>query len=129
MLASLRFFGLALIVAAAVFAAMHVVGNDYVFYAGYGRRFRCPRHLADKGYDADHLCGRIAQTGGQPVIPPKRNPTSKRPYEAELYKKRHVIERFFNKLKHFHRVATRYDKLLANFIGFVKLAAIAISLK
>lgn len=43
--------------------------------------------------------------------------------------KRNIIERFFNKLKQFRRVATRYDKLLANFMGFVKLAAIAIWLR
>ena len=53
----------------------------------------------------------------------------KRPYDAELYKERNIIERFFNKLKQFRRVATRYDKLLDNFMGFVKLAAIAIWLK
>jgi putative transposase len=85
--------------------------------------------IADKGYDADPLCDRIAESGGQPVIPPKRNRTFKRPYDAELYKERNIIERFFNKLKQFRRVATRYDKLLANFMGFVKLAAIAIWLK
>ena len=85
--------------------------------------------IADKGYDADHLCDRIAESGGQPVIPPKRNRTFKRLYDAELYKERNTIERFFNKLKQFPRVATRYDKLLANFMGFVKLAAIAIWLK
>ena len=85
--------------------------------------------IADKVYDADHLCDRIAQTGGQAVIPPKRNRTFKRPYDAELYKERNVIERFFHKLKQFRRVATRYDKLLANFMGLVKLAAIAIWLK
>jgi putative transposase len=94
-----------------------------------GRRLRCRVTIADKGYDADHLCDRIAQTGGQPVIPPKRNRTFKRPYDAELYKERNVIERFFNKLEQFRRVATRYDKLLTNFMGFVKLAAIAIWLK
>ena len=55
--------------------------------------------IADKGYDADHLCDRIAESGGQPVIPPKRNRTFKRPYDAELYKERNIIERFFNKLK------------------------------
>ena len=70
-----------------------------------------------------------AESGGQPVIPPKRNRTFKRPYDAELYKERNIIERFFNKLKQFRRVATRYDKLLDNFMGFVKLAAIAIWLK
>ena len=75
------------------------------------------------------MCDRIVETGGEVVIPPKRNRTVKRPYDAELYKERNIIERFFNKLKQFRRVATRYDKLLVNFMGFVKLAAIAIWLK
>ena len=85
--------------------------------------------LADKGYDADHLVDHIAQTGARIVIPPKRNRKIQRPYDTELYKQRNIIERFFNKLKQFRRVATRYDKLLANFMGFVKLAAIAIWLR
>ena len=85
--------------------------------------------IADKGYDADHLCDRIAETGSQVVIPPKRTRSFKRPYDAELYKERNVIERFFNKLKQFRRVATRYDKLLITFMGFVKLVAIAIWLR
>jgi len=45
------------------------------------------------------------------------------------HQERNIIERFFNELKQFRRVATRYDKLLVNFMGFVKLAAIAIWLK
>ena len=85
--------------------------------------------IADKGYDADHLANRIAESGAEVVIPPKRNRKIQRAYDAELYKERNHIERFFNKLKQFRRVATRYDKLLANFMGFVKLAAIAIWLK
>ncbi|RWI87882.1 MAG: hypothetical protein EOR22_27665 [Mesorhizobium sp.] len=59
------------------------------------------------------------------VIPTKRNRKVLRPYDAHLYKKRSIIERFFCKLKQFRRVATRYDKLLANFMGFVTRAAIA----
>src|ERR1700753_2689981 len=55
--------------------------------------------------------------------------TSQRFYDTDLYKERNRIERFFNRLKQFRRVATRYDKLLANFMGFVKLAAIAIWLR
>ena len=47
--------------------------------------------IADKGYDADHLCDRITESGGQTVIPPKRNPTFKRPYATELYKQRTTI--------------------------------------
>jgi putative transposase len=50
-------------------------------------------------------------------------------YNKTIYKERNIIERFFAKLKHFRRVATRYDKLLANFLGFVKIAAIALSIK
>lgn len=85
--------------------------------------------IADKGYDADHLHDRIVEQGSESVIPPKRNRKTQRRYDAELYKERNLIERFFNKLKQFRRVATRYDKLLANFMGFVKLAAIAIWLR
>ncbi len=85
--------------------------------------------IADKGYDADHLHEKIAQQGSEIVIPPKRNRKIQHPYDTELYKERNLIERFFNKLKQFRRVATRYDKLLANFMGFVKIAAIAIWLK
>jgi putative transposase len=85
--------------------------------------------LADKGYDANHLVQKMEEKGAQVVIPPKRDRNIQRPYDSGLYKERNHIERFFNKLKQFRRVATRYDKLLANFMGFVKLAAIAIWLK
>jgi transposase len=72
------------------------------------------------------LDDKIVEMQATVVIPPKRNRKDQRSYDAELYKERNIIERFFNKLKQFRRVATRYDKLLANFMGFVKLAAIAI---
>jgi putative transposase len=85
--------------------------------------------LEDKGYDADHLCQAIERTGAAVVIPPKRNRKTQRRCDCTLYKERNQIERFFNKLKQFRRVATRYDKLLANFIGLVKLATIAIWLR
>ena len=85
--------------------------------------------LADKGYDANHLVEKMEKSGTQVVIPPKRDRKVQRACDTELYKERNHIERFFNKLKQFRRVATRYDKLLANFMGFVKLAAIAIWLK
>jgi putative transposase len=63
--------------------------------------------IADKGYDADHLAERIAEAGTEVVIPPRRNRTYRRPYDTDLYKERNRIERFFNKLKQFRRVATR----------------------
>ena len=63
------------------------------------------------------------------ISPRERNRRVQRSYDVDLYKERNLIERFFNKLKQFRRVATRYDKLLVNFMGFVKLAAIAIWLR
>ena len=60
---------------------------------------------------------------------PSRTEKERRPHDKALYKERSLIERFFNKLKQFRRVATRYDKLLANYAGFVQLAAISILLR
>ena len=85
--------------------------------------------LADTAYDAEHFHEAVSRAGAQAVIKPRPNRKKQRPFDATLYKERNTIERFFNKLKHFRRVATRYDKLLANFMGFVTLAAIAITLR
>jgi putative transposase len=103
--------------------------NDIAFAHELVDGFTAGATIGDKGYDADHLCQEIAETGAEIVIPPKRNRKVQRAYDIDLYKERNIIERFFNKLKQFRRVATRYDKLLVNFMGFVKLAAIAIWLK
>ena len=91
--------------------------------------FAAATTIADKGYDANHLHEKIAGRGGEIVIPPKRNRKVQHSYDVDLYKERNLIERLFNKLKQFRRIATRYDKLLVNFMGFVKLAAIAIWLR
>ena len=85
--------------------------------------------IADKGYDADGFVQTVTATGAEVVSPPRRNRNTLRSYDVHLYRERNAIERFFCKLKQFRRVATRYDKLLANFMGFVKLAAIALWLK
>ncbi len=85
--------------------------------------------LGDKGYDSDPLRQKIKDQGGEPVIPPRKHRKIPIDCDYALYKERNAVERFFNKLKHFRRVATRYDKLLANFMGFVKLASIAIWLR
>lgn len=103
--------------------------NDIAFAHDLIDGIEADATIADKGYDADHLAERIAQAGAEVIIPPKRNRKVQRDYDPELYKERNRIERFFSKLKQFRRVATRYDKLLANFMGFVKIAAIAIWLR
>ncbi len=103
--------------------------NDIAYAHELIDGFQARYTIADKGYDANDLIDKIVGTQAAVVIPPKRNRKDQRTYDADLYKERNLIERFFSKLKQFRRVATRYDKLIANFMGFVKLAAIAIWLK
>ena len=62
------------------------------------------------------------------MIPPKANRATKRACDFALYCERNLIERFFNKLKHFRAIATRYDKLARNFLAGVQLAAAMILL-
>ena len=91
--------------------------------------FKAGAVIADKGYDADGFVQTIDATKAEVVIPPRRNRKTQRRYDVHLYRERNAIERFLCRLEQFRRVATRYDKLLATFIGFVKLAAIAIWLR
>jgi len=85
--------------------------------------------LADRAYDADSLHDLILDQGGEPVIPPRRHRKYQHPYDKIAYKNRWGIEGFFAKLKQYRRIATRYDKLARNFLGFIKLAAIMLWLK
>jgi len=81
------------------------------------------RVLADKAYDSNQFRQIVAEAGAEAVIP--CNPTRKRfiPYDFEAYKARNLIERCFNKLKHFRRIATRYDRRAVHFISFIHIAA------
>lgn len=80
--------------------------------------------LADKGYDAsERVIERLESLGKTAVIPPKRNRTSPRDYDRDLYKARHLIENFFAKLKQYRGIATRYDKRATNFLGAIYLVA------
>jgi transposase len=84
--------------------------------------------LGDKAYDADPLIGTLTQRGITPVIPPKANRKAPRACDFALYCERNLIERFFNKLKHFRAIATRYDKLAKIFLAGVQLASAIILL-
>ena len=77
----------------------------------------------DKGYDADRIRERLALDGIEAVIPPKSSRSQKPPYDKERYRGRNRIERFFNKMKNFRRIATRYDKLRQTFLAAVQLVA------
>ena len=90
---------------------------------------KCPapsRLLADKGYDANSLRDRLAQTKTEAVIPSTRSRKAPIPYDAEAYRDRNRIERAFGRLKDWRRIATRYDKLARNFASAVALAAVII---
>ena len=84
--------------------------------------------LGDKAYDADPLIDTLTQRGITPVIPPKANRKAPRACDFALYWERNLIERFFNKLKHFRAIATRYDKLAKIFLAGVQLASAIILL-
>ena len=73
--------------------------------------------IGDKGYDSNQILEFIQQQGAVAVIPPRSNRTTLREYDRELYKQRNLIERAFNKLKHWPRIATRYDRRSSYFIA------------
>jgi transposase len=79
--------------------------------------------IGDKGYDSDPLRKQIRSQKAKPVIPARKG-TRRRRYDKTKYKLRNVVERFFNRMKHCRRVATRYEKTARNFLGFVHLAAL-----
>jgi len=79
--------------------------------------------LADKAYDSNALRKIIADMGAQAVIPSNRTRKILIPHDEVAYKQRNRIERCFNRLKHFRRFATRYDRRTIHFNGFALLAA------
>ena len=85
--------------------------------------------IADKGYDADRVRKHIRAQGAIPNIPNKSNRKKRYRWKKSIYRERNQVERFFNKLKNFRRIATRYDKLGATFFAFVQLASVRIWLR
>lgn len=85
--------------------------------------------LADRGYDSNQLIDYIYDRGGEPTIPSRKGAKFERLCDWWLYKERHLVEKYFHKLKGFRRIATRYDKLAFTYLGFICLASILIWLK
>ena len=85
--------------------------------------------LADKGYDSQAIVDAINLKGAEPVIPSRSLRKMPREYDRHIYKERNAIERMFNKIKQFRRVATRYDKLAVAYISFLHVAAIVVWLR
>lgn len=79
--------------------------------------------IADRGYDAQALIDLAQSQGARAHIPTQRDRKAQRSVAKDLYRRRNLVERFFNKLKHFRAVATRYDKRDDNFLAGIKLAS------
>ena len=91
---------------------------------------RIEAFLADKAYDAQKRVVDLLKSAGiEIVIPSKKNRKEAREYDKDMYQWRHLIENFFQKLKQYRAIATRYDKIASAFLGAIHLVASVIWLK
>lgn len=79
--------------------------------------------LADRAYDSDALRDTLAARGAWANVKPMPHRVNKPAFSAFLYRYRNLVERFFNRIKHFRAIATRFEKHDANYLALVKLAA------
>ena len=103
--------------------------NDIVQAEELIRGLSFDKLLADKGYDSDRFRASIAQVGAEAVIPSTRSRSPVIPYDKYVYRDRNLVERFFNKIKHFRRIATRYEKTALSFASMLFLVGVVIWLR
>ncbi len=116
-------------------AAIDSLGNPLGFVLTPGRRaditqaetlvapYTIDAVIADKGYDSNSFVALVEASEAETVVPTRRNHKEQREIDANLYADRNKIERFFGRLKHYRRIATRYDKTARNYLTFVYLAS------
>ena len=80
--------------------------------------------LADRAYDADPFRRDIQALGAQAVIPFRRSRSAVSHHDRHIYEERNLVKRFFNKLKHFRRIATRYEQTASAYLSMVQLASV-----
>ena len=91
--------------------------------------FAFQRVIADRGYAAQDFVNSLLERGIEVVIPPHPRAKEKRDYDKWLYRERHLVECFINKIKHFRRVFSRYEKLDTSYLGFLHLVGTLIWLR
>ena len=79
--------------------------------------------MADKGYDSNNFVEKVKISGAIAEIPARKNRLEGRDYDKTIYKERNYVERLFQKLKHYRRIATRYEKLAKNYMAMLSLVA------
>lgn len=85
--------------------------------------------LADRAFDAEWLLASLSEHDIAAVIPPRNNRKQPAAYDEEMYKWRHLVENFFQKIKDYRGIATRYCKTDSSFTAFISLAATVLWLK
>jgi transposase len=80
--------------------------------------------LGDRAFDSDDLIAFIINQGAIPVIPSRKNRKEPREYDTWRYHERALVECFFNKIKHFRHIFSRFDKLASRFLGFLHFAGV-----
>lgn len=80
--------------------------------------------LGDKGYDSTALVQAVEAMEAEAVIPSRKSRKQPREHDRELYKERNKVERFFGRIKHYRRVATRYEKTALSYESFLHVACI-----
>jgi transposase len=85
--------------------------------------------IADRSYDSDDFVQFIITNGAIPVIPPRSNRKDMREYDEYLYQERHLVECFINKIKHYRRIFSRFEKLDSRYLGFLHFAGALIWLR
>ena len=85
--------------------------------------------IGDKAFDNDRLRVELNERGALAVIPSNGSRARAIPYDEDMYKWRHLVENFFQKIKEFRRIATRYDKTDTSFRATIQLAAAVLALK
>jgi len=91
--------------------------------------FDFERLIADRGYSAAHFIEYLLQRGIEAVIPLHQRANLLREYDRWLYRERHLVECFINKIKHFRRIFSRFDKLDRSFLGFLHFVGVLIWLR
>ena len=87
------------------------------------------RVIADRGYAGQAFIDLVMEQGAEAVIPPHPRAKQPRAYDRWWYRERHLVECFFNKIKHFRRVLSRFDKLARRYLSFVQFTSVLIWLR
>jgi len=118
-----------------IHAAVDALGNPVRFILTGGQHseirqakplidgFSADYVIADKGYDADGFMVAIETGEAIAVIPPRKNRNTAREYDEHLYRERNLVERLFQKLKNYRRIATRYERLAITYQAMLSLVA------